>query len=146
MKRKGILIHTLLGLVVSTGLFAGNAPIQRIDVVNLLGANGSVPTSVTLSFENGPTTPCFTATLPYQGRITVWAGVGQACIAPITNIVVTPVIGPHGTVYTEPSPVGVSTNYYLNQLTVSENVPPTYDPTNGALVMPGTAQAVLKNY
>lgn len=144
MKRNGIL--TLLGLVFSTSLFAGNAPIQRIDVVNLLGANGSVPTAVTLSFENGPATPCFTATLPYQGRITVWAGVGMACIAPITSILVNPVIGASGPVYTSPSPVELSSNYYLSQLTVSENAAPQYDPTNGDLVMPGTAQAVLKTY
>ncbi|MFJ1267672.1 hypothetical protein ACD661_03755 [Legionella lytica] len=144
MKRKGIL--TLLGLVVSTALFAGNAPIQRIEVVNLLGANGSVPTAVTISFENGPATPCFTATLPYQGRITVWAGVGMACIAPITSILINPVVGSKGPVYSSPSPVGVSSNYYLSQLTVSENAPPKYDPTNGDLVMPGTAQAVLKSY
>ncbi len=146
MKRKGILSHTLLGLVFSHSLLAGNAPIQRIDVVNLLGANGSVATPVTFSFENGPTTPCYTTTLPYQGRITVWAGVGLACIAPITNIVVTPVVGPSGTVYSAPNPVSINTNYYLNQVTVSENAPPTYDPTNGALLLPGTAQAVLKNY
>ena len=58
MKMKWIVTNTLAWIFVSTHLFAtANAPIQRIDVVNLLsnstggGSGGVTPTPVTVSFS-----------------------------------------------------------------------------------------------
>lgn len=146
MNRNKMILHGIFALSMSINLFAANAPIQRIDVVNLLGAGGSVPTSVTVAFENGVATPCFTTTLPYQGTITVWAGAGQTCGLPIINVVVTPASGAGGTVYSSPNPVAVSSNYYLTQLAISQNTAPIFDPNNGALLMAGTTQIGMMSY
>ncbi|CEG56356.1 hypothetical protein [Legionella fallonii] len=138
---------------VSTNLFAlANAPMQRIDVVNLLwnsavGGNGGLTnTAVTLSFYNGASKPCFTTTLQFQGAVTVWSGVGQNCVAPVTDIAITPIAGPIGLVYQAPADSIISTSYYSTQLVVGQFTAPVFDPTNATLMAPGTVLATITNY
>jgi hypothetical protein len=141
MKSKGKFSLALIALT-NTAL-AANAPIQRVDVVNMLGVAGGSATSVVVSFYNGVSTPCYTKTLAYLGAITVWAGVGQVCVSPITSVNVTPVVGSSGAIYETPaSPTNISGTQYSTQITISQNTSPVFDPTNGSLLLPGTIQAV----
>jgi hypothetical protein len=143
MKSKWIVINAVLALIVSAKFAtAANAPIQRIDVVNMLGDLGGSATSVVVSFSNGVSTPCFTKTLPYLGAITVWAGTGQVCVTPVTSIMVTPVAGATGAIYdTNPVPTNLTGTQYSTQITISQNTAPIFDPNNGSLLIAGTVQA-----
>lgn len=141
MKNKGMMLGALLTLASSTQ--AANAPIQRVDVVNLLGT-GALISSVVVSFSNGVSTPCVTKTLPYLGAITVWAGTGQTCVTPISTITVTPVTGTAGALYEAiPIMTSISTTMYSSQLTISQSTSPMFDPSNGSLLISGTAQATV---
>lgn len=144
MIKNGIVTHALLGILVSTKLFAtANAPIQRIDVVNMLSNNGSqvTQTSVVLAFENGGSTPCFTTTLAFQAATTVWAGTDQACGAGITGVTISPVAGPAGiVVYNAPTPPTLNSSLYSTQMIISQNTAPLFDASNGLIIAAGTAQ------
>lgn len=143
MNRKWIVTHALFAFFISTQLCAAaNAPIQRIDVVNILGTPGSSQTDVVVNFYNdGVSTPCYTAKLPFNGAATVLVGTGYNCAALVNTLSVTPKSGPIGTLPTYEAPIYptyISTTNYLNQITVSENTPPVFDPSNGGLLAPGT--------
>jgi hypothetical protein len=134
-----------VSVILSHVVAAANAPIQRVDVANMLGSGGSV-TAVVVSFSNGVSTPCFTKTLAYLGEITVWAGTGQVCVTPITSVTISPVAGSGGAMYDTPvAPISVSNTLYSTQIKISENTPPIFDSSNGSLLMAGTLQAVVFN-
>ncbi|MDI1351970.1 MAG: hypothetical protein PSV35_04255, partial [bacterium] len=85
MKIKLGLIILLNILFLYTPLRSANAPIQRIDIMNTLWNLAAITqTAVAISVSNGQDIPCFTTTLDFQRSITIWAGIGQACVAPIT--------------------------------------------------------------
>lgn len=131
--------NILFVLAVSVKLYAANAPIQRIDVVNLLGVGGATPTSVAISFSNGVSTPCFSTTLPYLGALTVWVGVGQACTSAITAVTVIPTGA--NLVYSAPTnPNPINGAQYLTQIAISQNTAPVFDPNTGSLLTLGTTQ------
>ena len=71
---------------------AATAPIQRIDVINLIGT-AAAPTlqspAVVKFYVSGGSAPCYTATLPYEGSATFFAGTGLACSAAVASMVVT---------------------------------------------------------
>ncbi|MFT4060449.1 MAG: hypothetical protein QM652_12980 [Legionella sp.] len=139
MKSKGKL--PLLFIALANTALAANAPIQRVDAVNMLGISNGSATSVVVSFYNGVSTPCYTKTLAYLGAITVLSGVGQACVSPITSVNVTPVAGSFGATYETPvTPTSISNTQYSTQITISQNTPPVYDPSNGSLLLSGTLQ------
>ena len=143
--------HVLFAFFMSTQLCAAaNAPIQRIDVVNILGTAGSSQTDVAVNFYNdGVSTPCYTAKLPFNGAATILVGVGYNCASLVSSLSITPKSGPTGTVsiYEAPIiPTYISTTNYLNQVTVSENTPPLFDPGNGGLLASGTIQANVVSY
>lgn len=143
MNNKWIVSTALFALVVSTQLFAAaNAPIQRVDVVNLLGAiGGATPTSVVVAFKNDLGVSCLTTTLPYQGAISVLAGKGQTCGSVVTSLSVTPMDGSMGAVYETPiSPTPISSSLYSTQAIISQYSAPSFDPNSGELVSPGTLQ------
>ncbi len=158
MKRTLILAQALLAVTASTQIFAapethtvGAAPIQRIDVVNMLwnqngtgGAAGLSPTSVVVAFQNGGAKPCFTTTLAFQGATTVLAGTGQACVAAVTSVDVTPVAGPAGTVYATPASVAITSTFYATQVIINNKTDPIFDATNGAVKTQGVAQATVQ--
>lgn len=153
MKKNKVNYTALFLLSISTNLFAlANAPIQRIDVVNLLwnntagGDGGLTNTSVTVAFNNGGVKPCFTTTLPFQGAITVSAGIGQACVAPINDIAITPLAGPIGLVYQAPASAAITTSYYSTQLVIEQFTAPIFDPTNATLLSPGSVIATIANH
>ncbi len=153
MKRNWKIYTALSILSISTNLFAlANAPIQRIDVVNLLwnsavGGNGGLSnTAVTVAFNNGGLKPCFTTTLPFQGSITVWAGIGQTCVAPINDIAITPIAGPLGLVYQAPADSTITTTYYSTQMVIGQFTAPVFDPTNATLLSPGSVLATITNH
>ena len=150
MKHKFKIANALLAIVVSSHAFAA-APIQRIDVVNMLwnqnataAAPGLTPTSVLVAFHNGGGTPCFTTTLAFQGSTTVLAGTGQTCVAAITTVSVTPVAGPAGTVFATPSAVAITSTYYASQIIVNNKTDPIFDATNGAIKTQGVVQATVQ--
>lgn len=143
----------LLTLLMSTFTFAGNkAPIQRIDVTNLLwnsaagGDGGLTHTSVTVDFSNGGITPCYSKTLAFQEAITVFAGVGLPCVAAINEIAINTVAAPIGLVYLAPSNVTLNTALYFAQLEVNQLTAPAFDPSNATLLAPGTATTTFANY
>ena len=152
--RRNWMVYTALSIMsISTNLFAlGNAPIQRVDVVNLLwnsaaGGNGGLTnTTVTVAFNNGGVKPCFTTTLPFQGAITVLAGIGQACVAPVNDIAITPLAGPIGLVYQAPADATITTTYYSTQIVIGQFTAPVFDPTNATLLSPGTVLATITNH
>ncbi len=154
MTRKGIktvALVFLLGLTFQTATSATLAPIQRIDVVNMLwnpggtgGVAGLTPTSVVVAFNNGGSRPCFTSTLLFQAGVTVLAGTGQPCVAPVTTITVTPVAGPAGLAYAALSPISINGAYYTNQYIITNQTAPVFDTTNGAVATPGAAQVVIQ--
>jgi hypothetical protein len=147
MKGK-LIINILLGLV-STPLLAANAPIQRVDLVNMLGAGGATPTSILVTFNTDTgTLPCVSKTLAYQDAITVWAGIGQACITPVTSITVTPVAGSNGvSIYDTPiAPTYLSSSFYSTQITISQNTAPVFDSGNGSLISTGTLQVTTTSH
>ena len=138
-------------LTAQSQVLALAAPIQRIDVVNMLwnpggtgGAAGMTPTSVIVAFNNGGSRACFTSTLLFQAGVTVLAGTGQPCVAAITSVTVTPVAGPAGLVYAAPSAVSINGSYYTNQLIISNQTAPVFDTTNGAVATPGAVQVVIQ--
>lgn len=144
MKKYSLLTQTVFILLASHSLFAG-APIQRIDVVNMLwnqngtGATpGITPTAIIVSFNNGGLKPCFTITLPFQGSTTVFAGPGQICINAITSVNFAAVAGPAGTVYSAPTPLNINGAYYSSQIIVNDATDPVFDTTNGAVQTQGT--------
>lgn len=146
MKKTTGVISVLVAIFIATDLYAANAPIQRIDIANLLSNGGGISsTAVSLEFTNGGSTPCFTTTLPYQGVITVWAGMGQACTTAITNLTITPLAGDFGVIYNPPNPLTISNSPYLTQITISQNTAPTFDPTNGTLLSTGTVATTFLN-
>jgi hypothetical protein len=147
MIKKGMVVFFVL---LATQMFAANAPIQRIDIVNLLwndvaGVPGSTDTPILIAFYNGGTIPCYTTTVPFRAAITVWAGIGQACITPVSDLTITPVANPVVT-YAPAVIATLSGGYYVTELTVSQNSPPLFDPSNGAVLAPGTAKTTLVNY
>lgn len=143
MKNKWIIMW--VSVIFNQVVAAANAPIQRVDVVNMLGS-GAAATAVVVSFNNGVATPCFTKTLAYLGDITVWAGTGQACVTPISSVTIAPVAGTAGAIYDTPMmPTLISNTLYSTQIKISEHAAPVFDPTNGSLLMTGTLQAVVFN-
>jgi hypothetical protein len=154
MKRTLILAQAIAIIAVSPHLFASyqnqdtvTAPIQRIDIVNLLwnenatnAVPGLSPTSVLVAFNNGSTKPCFTTTLAFQGAATVLAGSGQACVAAVTSVTITPVAGPAGTVYAAPADTSINGAYYATQMIINDKTDPVFDSTNGAVKTQGTVQ------
>ncbi len=152
MIKKWILCISLFALTASTNLFAlANAPIQRIDVVNLLsnnigGSSGLTDTNVVLAFSNGGSTPCFTTTLAFKAAVTVLAGIGQACVAPISDIAITPLAAPIGLVYVAPTDPSITTGFYSSQMVISQLTPPVFDPSNGTLLATGTVIASITNH
>lgn len=139
--------------LISAHLFAiENAPIQRIDVVNLLSNGGSVitQTPVVITFTSGGASSCFSTTLAYQGAITVLAGAGQPCVTAITNIIITPIANPLGfaLAYDDQSAPSsdINTSFYSTQMLVNQKTPPVFDPGNGALLVPGSVQAIINNH
>lgn len=144
MKNKWV-IQSVLAMLVNC-VWAANAPIQRIDVVNMLGSGGSV-SSVVVSFSTGVATPCVTKTLPYLGAMTVWAGTGQACTTPITSVIITPVVVSGNAIYgTTPVLTSVNNTLYSTLITINQATAPAFDPSNGALLIPGTLQALVENH
>lgn len=153
MKKINKILSAALVLAASGSLFAaGNAPVQRIDVVNLLSSGGTSPgdstlTAVEVSFDNGGAEPCMTATLAFQGEITVYAGADEECVAPISLVTVTPIAGPLGLVYQAPAaPTVISRGYYATQMVVNQSSPPVFDSANGALLTPGKAGVSATSY
>lgn len=151
MNRHGIKTVALIFLMVVSSQVQALAPIQRIDVVNMLwnpNGTGSVagltPTSVVVAFNNGGSRPCFSSTLLFQAGVTVLAGTGQPCVAAITTVTVTPVAGPGGLVYAAPSPISITGSYYSNQLIITNLTDPVFDTTNGAVATPGAAQVIIQ--
>lgn len=152
MKKKWIMTNILFYFFVSTNLFAtANAPIQRIDVVNMLwnsaggGSGGLTPTPVTIAFQNGGARPCFTTTLRFLGTATVWVGIGQPCVTAVTSAVITP----SGTnpVYSAPeAPTVINGTLYSTQITISQALAPTFDPDSGLLLTEGTAMATTVSH
>lgn len=141
MKRKWLIILALLAPITSVNLFAANAPIQRIDVVNILGnsSGGVTETPVVLSFDNGGSAPCFTTTLAFQGATTLWAGIGQSCVSAVTSLTVTPIAGSgSGTVYVAPPISTINNTFYSAQITIAQNTPPQFDPSDGSITTAGT--------
>lgn len=153
MKKKWTGFQAVLAILLAGDLFAmANAPIQRIDVANLLSSGGSgagdaTLTAVDVAFDNGGTTPCYTTRLAFQGDITVFAGADEACIAPVRSVIITPVAGPIGLVYEAPAvPTVISEGVYVTQLIISQDTPPTFDASNGALLISGRAKATSTSY
>lgn len=140
--KKWIISIAFLTSTISPQLFAqANAPIQRIDVVNLLSNGGGVTqTSVVVAFGNEGALPCFSTTLAFQGAITVWAGTGQSCVSPITNVTVTPLAASSDVpvVYEPPPPITVNATLYSTQILINQNTSPIFDTTNGTLITTGT--------
>lgn len=140
--KKWIVSIALLTITAIPQLFArANAPIQRIDVVNLLSNGGGVTqTSVVVAFANEGSLPCFTATLAFRGTITVWAGTGQACVNPITDVTITPIAASSEVpvVYEPPPLVSINATLYSTQLLINQNTAPIFDTTNGTLIATGT--------
>lgn len=141
----------LLALVLSMpSIYAANAPIQRLDIVNLLWNDvaaipGITDTAVQISFYNGESVPCLTTTLAFQAAMTLWVGIGQTCVKPIHEITVTPVANPE-VIYDPAVTSTISSGYYATQVTVSQNSPPVFDPTNGAVLAAGSLKTTLINY
>lgn len=148
MKQKGSIIYflKLLFIAISANVFASNnAPIQRIDVANMLWNNVAgatmTQTPVVVAFENGGTTPCTSVTIPFNGFVVVWAGIGQACISPITSITITPVVSPGmGTVYAAPNSTTINSSYYSTQVIINQATAPVFNPSNGTISTSGTVQ------
>lgn len=134
---------TLLLVIASTKLFATpGAPIQRIDLANILSnAGGITETSVLASFtENNATTPCYQTTLAFNQVMTVWVGANQSCTMPITSLSITPVADANGNapVYLAPDVYPIASTYFSTQITISQNTAPTFDPSNGSVLSFGT--------
>lgn len=143
----------LLILTTSMGAYAGEkAPIQRIDVTNLLwnsnagGDGGLTDTAVTIDFFNGDATPCYSKTLAFQEAITLFAGATQPCTTPINEIAITPLSSATGLVYLAPSNATINTELYFAQLEVNQLAAPVFDSSNATLLAPGTATFVLTTY
>jgi hypothetical protein len=153
MKRKLLLaVHTLLAVTTTTSLFAAPTPTQQIDVVNMLwntnatsGAAELTQTSVIVAFNNGGAKPCATSVVAFQGVTTVLAGAGQACVAPITSISLTPVTGPAGLIYSAPADTTISGTLYATQIIVDGKTDPVFNATNGSVTTPGTVQVTQQN-
>jgi hypothetical protein len=154
--KKWMIITVLFSFFASINLFAANTPIQRIDVVNLLwnsaigGSGGVTPTSVQVVFQNSNPKPCLTTTLPFQGAITVWAGIGQTCVTPVTSVTITPVasVSSPVPVYVAPAnpTTSISSTYYSTQIMVSQNIAPIFDPNAGALLSVGVFQVTATSH
>ena len=125
--------------------------IQQISITNMLwnpngtgGAAGLTQTSVVAAFNNGGSHPCYTTTLAFQGFINVQVGTGQACVAAVTSVSLTPVAGPAGTVYAAPSDVSINGLYFTNQIITDDNTDPVFDTTNGAVKTQGTVHVAYQ--
>jgi hypothetical protein len=147
---KRTLIPAAIAILASSLTFAAN-PIQRIDVVNMLwnpngtsGVAGLSPTSVIVAFNNGGVKPCSTTTLAFQGAVTVLAGTGQACVAAITSVTITPVAGPAGTVYSALPDTPITSSHYTTQIMINNKIDPIFDSTNGAIKTQGVAQTIAQ--
>ena len=149
MNMKWRVKNAVFAFIASVPLFAAaGAPIQRIDVVNLLGV-GATQTPVTLAFVNAGLNPCFTTTLNFQGAMTLWIGTNQACSTAVTDMTITPLPGFNGVDinYAAPMyPVAINGNLYSTQITISQKTEPVYDPGNGELLIPGTIQTAVQNH
>jgi len=150
VKKKWTITGAFMAMIALPPLFATtNAPMQRIDVINLLwngagGTKGISQSAVTVSFENNSPTPCFTSTLAFQGSMTVWVGVGQHCVTPVTSITITPIARSDiGLVYDTPATINISNSLYSAQILVSQNIAPVFDPFNGAILSTGTLQGTV---
>lgn len=133
---------------ISSAAHAATAPVQRVDVVNLLAHSKSAPgvtaSPVTVKFftSTSATTPCATSTLPYDGATSIFAGTGLACTTAITNISVTPLVGP-GNIVAYSALTGSGGNFtatgkFSTQLEIIEGTAPTFTAANGALASAGT--------
>jgi ABC-type proline/glycine betaine transport system permease subunit len=151
MKRISIVINALFTIIVSANLFAvASAPIQRIDVVNILsnGLGSPSQTSVLVAFGNGGALPCSKITLPFQGSTTVWAGIGQTCVTAVTSVTITAIAGPVGigAVYdTTPITYSISSSFYSDQISIIQSIAPVFDGSSGAIIAAGFAQASIVN-
>ena len=115
-------------------------------MVNLLSNNGGITsTAVVVAFENGGSAPCFTTTLAFQGAITVWAGIGQACVTTVTSITITPVAGLGGMIYEPPNDLTINGLLYSTQIVISQNTAPVFDVSNGSLISSGTVLATIQS-
>lgn len=153
MKKIRNISLVLSTLIASTNLFAlANAPIQRVDVVNQLwnnlagGDGGLTNTAVILTFNNGGLSPCFTTTLAFQASITVLAGIGQACVSPVTDITITPLETAIGLVYQMPPDITLYAQYYSSQILISQLSPPVFDPANATILAPGSTFTTTINH
>lgn len=140
MKKK-MVPYAIFTLIVSSNLFASpGAPIQRIDVTNLLWntTSSKTQTAVVLTFDNGGSAPCFTTSLNFQGTMTLLAGADYACNTPIKSVTITPSMGTIGMIYDGPITNIISSGFYLTQINISQNTSPVFDPSNGAIDSTGT--------
>jgi len=146
---KGVFAQAIALTALSTIAVAADnhvaGTLQRIDVVNMLwnphstgAAPGLSPTSVVVAFANGGAKPCFTTTLAFEGATTVLSGPGQACVAAVTSVTITPVTGPAGQVFATPSgPTNIDGSYYATQMIITDSTDPVFDSTNGAVKTAG---------
>ena len=154
--KKWVIVTVLFSIIASINLFAANAPIQRIDVANLLwnsaigGSGGITPTSVQVVFQNNNPKPCYTTTLPFQGAITIWAGIGQTCVTPVTSITITPIASTSSPIPVYSAPTNpttiINSGYYSTQVIISQFIAPTFDPNDGALLSVGVSQVTAASH
>lgn len=146
MKKALALAIALLGAS-SAVQAATAAPVQRIDIVNLLAHSKATPgvtaSPVTVKFyTNGSSAACSTATLPYDGAVTLFAGTGLACTTAITNISVTVLAGSGNViVYNDyPSTALTATGKYSTQIEIIEATSgaPTFNSSVGSVTTKGT--------
>lgn len=157
MKRILLLSQLFLALLVSTQAFALNETkaihagfLQQIYILNTLwnqnatgGVRGLTPTSVVVAFNNGGSKPCYTTTLAFNQATTILVGTGEACVAEVLTVSITPVAGPAGMVYATPTPVTLNGSYYSTEITLTDNADPIFDTTNGAVHAQGSVQAAM---
>lgn len=149
MNKLRLLSNFLITLLVSTNLYA-SSPIQRIDIVNMLSnlGGGVTQTPVQVVFSNHESASCYTTILAYNAVLSVFIGAGQPCISPITGMTITPIDqnAAVSTIYLAPSPISISSGYYYTQLSITENAAPTFDPSNGQVLTPGTVTLTTVNH
>lgn len=150
MKRT-LTLTAIVTTVFASSLTFAIAPLQRIDITNMLWnhnatdrAQGLTPTSVTLSFRNGGAKPCFTTNVAFQAGATVLSGTGQPCVAAITSISVTPIAGPAGAVYAAPEDIQINASYFVTQIILSNKNDPIFDSTHGGIKTQGAVQVTTQ--
>lgn len=141
MKNKWVLTFTTM-LAAANLVAATDIPIQRIDVANMV-TTGTVGSSMMVAFNNEEQSPCAATLLAFQDMKTIWAGAGQTCSTAITSITIIPIDTETGigAIYLTPStPTMINIRAYSTRLIINQNLAPTFNGINGALVTPGTIQ------